>query len=108
MEEDVKECNLEADLGAEFGVLDLELDSQLEEIYHVVEKTRCGMDKGDNALANPSQRKLLRINHQGTFSHERFGRIATVILKYLYDDLVLFWSNWLKEKKRVAWENSQV
>ncbi|GKV31745.1 hypothetical protein SLEP1_g40413 [Rubroshorea leprosula] len=106
MEEDIEERNLEAELDVEFVVLDPELDAQLEEeLSRAILKTECGMDKGDDAPANPSQRKLFSLNRRGTFSHERFGRIATVIWKYLNDEPVFFWSSWLEEKKRVAWEN---
>ncbi|GKV42154.1 hypothetical protein SLEP1_g49591 [Rubroshorea leprosula] len=106
MEEDTEERNLEAELDAEFAVLDPELDAQLEEeLSRAVLKTGRGMDKGDDAPVDSSQRKVLSLNRRGTFSHERFGRIATVIWKYLYDEPVLFWSSWHKEKKRVAWEN---
>ncbi|GLT96596.1 hypothetical protein SLE2022_142060 [Rubroshorea leprosula] len=102
MEEDTKECNLEAELDAEFVVLDLELDTQLEEeLSHVVLRIRRGMDKGDDAPTDLSQRKLLSLSHRGTFSHERFKRTATVIWKYLFDELVLFWFSWPEEKKRV-------
>ncbi|GKV21705.1 hypothetical protein SLEP1_g31658 [Rubroshorea leprosula] len=91
MEEDTEEHNLEAELDAEFALLDPELDAQLEEeLSHAIPKTRCGMDKGDDASADPSQRKVLNLNRRGTFSHERFGRTATVIWKYLYDEPVLF------------------
>ncbi|GKU89957.1 hypothetical protein SLEP1_g4025 [Rubroshorea leprosula] len=108
MEEDTKERNLEAELDAEFAMLDPELDAQLEEkLSRAVPKTRRGMDKGDDAPADPSQRKVLSLNRQGTFSHERFGRTTTVIWKYLYDELVLFWSSWPEKKKMVAWENFQ-
>ncbi|GKV21414.1 hypothetical protein SLEP1_g31397 [Rubroshorea leprosula] len=100
IEEDIEERNLEAELDAEFVVLDPELDAQLEEeLSCAVLKTRGGMDKGDGALADPSQRKLLSLNCQGTFSHERFGRIATVIWKYLYDELVLFGLAGLRKRK---------
>ncbi|GLU21465.1 hypothetical protein SLE2022_376030 [Rubroshorea leprosula] len=109
MEEDAEECNLEAELDAKFTMLDYELDAQLEEeLSHAITKTRLGMDKGDDALVDLSQRKLLNINHQGTFSHERFRRTAIVIGKYLYDEPMLFWSSWPEEEKRVAWENFQV
>ncbi|GKV43375.1 hypothetical protein SLEP1_g50673 [Rubroshorea leprosula] len=108
MEEDTEECNLEAELDAEYAVLDLELDAQLEEeLSRAVSKIGRGMDKGDDAPADPSQRKVLSLNRRGTFSHERFGRTAIVIWKYLYDEPVLFWSSWPEEKKRVAWENFQ-
>ncbi|GLT76360.1 hypothetical protein SLA2020_480280 [Shorea laevis] len=106
MEEDIEERNLEAELDAEFAVLDPKLDAQLEEeLSRAVPKIGCGMDKGDDAPADSSQRKLLSLNRQGTFSHERFRRTATVIWKYLYDEPVLFWSSWPEEKNRVAWEN---
>ncbi|GKV41097.1 hypothetical protein SLEP1_g48676 [Rubroshorea leprosula] len=109
------QCNLEAELDAEFAMLDAEfamldpeLDAQLEEeLSRAVLKIGRGMDKGDDASANPSQRKVLSLNCRGTFNHERFGRIATVIWKYLYDEPVPFWSSWPEEKKRVAWENFQ-
>ncbi|GKV00534.1 hypothetical protein SLEP1_g13209 [Rubroshorea leprosula] len=108
MEEDTEERNLEAELEVEYAVLDLELDAQLkEELSRAVPKTGRGMDKGDDAPADPSQRKVLSLNRRGTFNHERFGRAATVIWKYLYDEPVLFWSSWPEEKKRVAWENFQ-
>ncbi|GKV13516.1 hypothetical protein SLEP1_g24516 [Rubroshorea leprosula] len=72
MEEDIEECNLEAKLDVEFAVLDPELDVQLkEEISRAVSKIGHGMDKGDDALVNLSQRKVLSLNHRGTFSHER-------------------------------------
>ncbi|GKU89835.1 hypothetical protein SLEP1_g3921 [Rubroshorea leprosula] len=59
MEEDTKEHNLEAELDAEFVVLDPKLDAKLEEeLSCAVSKTRRGMDKGDDALADPSQRKV--------------------------------------------------
>ncbi|GKV27942.1 hypothetical protein SLEP1_g37053 [Rubroshorea leprosula] len=109
MEEDTEKRNLEAELDAEFAVLDPELDAQLEdELSRAVPKTGRGMDKGDDALADSSQRKLLSLNRRGTFSHERFGRTATVIWKYLYDEPVLFWSSWPEENKRVAWKNFKV
>ncbi|GLU06323.1 hypothetical protein SLE2022_233660 [Rubroshorea leprosula] len=113
MEEDaeelVEERNLEAELAAEYDQLDLELDAALEEeLSHAVQKTGRGMEKGDEAPADPSQRKLLKINQRGSFSNERFGRTATVIWKFLYDELVLFWTNWPEEKKRLAWEMFQV
>ncbi|GKU89701.1 hypothetical protein SLEP1_g3804 [Rubroshorea leprosula] len=58
MEEDTEECNLEAELDGEFVVLDPELDAQLEEeLSRAVPKTGRGMDKGDDAPADPSQRK---------------------------------------------------
>ncbi|GKV49689.1 hypothetical protein SLEP1_g56427 [Rubroshorea leprosula] len=108
MEEDTEEHNLEAELDTEFAMLDPKLDIQLEkELSRAVPKTGRGMDKGDDAPADSSQRKLLSLNRRGTFSHERFGRTATIIWKYLYDELVLFWSSWPEEKKRVAWENFQ-
>ncbi|GLT92957.1 hypothetical protein SLE2022_107670 [Rubroshorea leprosula] len=108
MEEVAEERNLEAELEAEYAVLDPELDAQLEEeLSRAVPKTGRGMDKGDEAPADPSQRKVLSLNRRGTFSNERFGRTATVIWKYLYDEPVLFWSSWPEEKKRVAWENFQ-
>ncbi|GKV05564.1 hypothetical protein SLEP1_g17561 [Rubroshorea leprosula] len=70
MEEDTKEHNLEVELDVEFAVLDPELDAQLEEkLSHAIPKTRRGMDKGDDTLADPSQRKLLSLNRRGTFSH---------------------------------------
>ncbi|GKV25042.1 hypothetical protein SLEP1_g34550 [Rubroshorea leprosula] len=63
MEEDTEERNLEAKLDAEFAVLDPELDAQLEEeLSRVVPKTGRGMDKGDDAPADPSQRKVLSLN----------------------------------------------
>ncbi|GKU98663.1 hypothetical protein SLEP1_g11636 [Rubroshorea leprosula] len=94
MEEDTEERNLEAKLDAEFAVLDLELDAQLEEeLSRAVPETGRGLDKGDNAPADLSQRKVLSVNRRGTFSHERFGRTATLIWKYLYDEPVLFWSS---------------
>ncbi|GKV07187.1 hypothetical protein SLEP1_g18986 [Rubroshorea leprosula] len=86
MEEDTEECNLEVELDAVYVVLDPELDAQLEEeLSRAVPKIGRGMDKGDDTLADPSQRKVLSLNHRGTFSHE----------------------SWPKEKKRVAWENFQ-
>ncbi|GKU94091.1 hypothetical protein SLEP1_g7625 [Rubroshorea leprosula] len=86
MEEDTEERNLEAELDAEFAVLDPKLDTQLEEeLSRAVPKTRRGMDKGDDAPADSSQRKVLRLNRRGTFSHE----------------------SWPEEKKKVAWENFQ-
>ncbi|GLT87380.1 hypothetical protein SLE2022_054660 [Rubroshorea leprosula] len=94
MEEDTEECNLEVKLDAEFVVLDPELDAQLEdELSRAVLKTRHGMDKGDDAPTDLSQRKVLSLNRRGTFNHERFGRTATVIWKYLYDEPMLFWSS---------------
>ncbi|GLT86823.1 hypothetical protein SLE2022_049370 [Rubroshorea leprosula] len=109
MEEDIEELNLEAELDVEFAVLDPELDVQLEEeLSHAIPKTGRGMDKGDDVPTDPSQRKLLSLNRQGTFNHERFGRTTTVIWKYLYDEPTLFWSSWPEEKKWVAWENFQV
>ncbi|GKV34428.1 hypothetical protein SLEP1_g42803 [Rubroshorea leprosula] len=64
MEEDTEERNLEVELDVEFAVLDPELDAQLEEeLSCVVPKTRCGMDKGDDAPVDPSQRKVLSLNH---------------------------------------------
>ncbi|GKU99479.1 hypothetical protein SLEP1_g12329 [Rubroshorea leprosula] len=113
MEEDaeelVEERNLEAELAAEYDQLDPELDAALEEeLSHAVQKTGRGMDKGDEAPTNPSQRKLLKINQRGSFSNERFGRTATAIWKFLYDEPVLFWTNWPEEKKRLAWEMFQV
>ncbi|GKU99826.1 hypothetical protein SLEP1_g12613 [Rubroshorea leprosula] len=79
MEEDaeelVEERNLEVELVAEYDQLDPELDAALEEeLSHAIQKTGRGMDKGDKAPANPSQRKLLKINQRGSFSNERFGR----------------------------------
>ncbi|GLT87366.1 hypothetical protein SLE2022_054540 [Rubroshorea leprosula] len=103
MEEDTEEHNLEAELDAEFSMLDPELDAQLEkELSHAVSETRRGMDNRDDASTDPSQRKLLSLNRRGTFNHERFRRTATVIWKCLYDEPILFWSSWPKEKKRVA------
>ncbi|GKV51351.1 hypothetical protein SLEP1_g58018 [Rubroshorea leprosula] len=112
MEEDVEELieehNLEAELAAKYDQLDPKLDAALEEeLSHVVQKTGRGMDKGDEAPVDPSQRKLLKINQCGSFSNERFGRTATVIWKFLYDEPVLFWTNWPKEKKMLAWEMFQ-
>ncbi|GKU93208.1 hypothetical protein SLEP1_g6817 [Rubroshorea leprosula] len=109
MEKDTKEHNLEVELDAEFAVLDLELDAQLEEeLSCAIPKIGRGMDKGDDAPADPSQRKLLSLNRRGTFNHERFGRTTIVIWKYLYDEPMFFWSSWPEEKKRIAWENFQV
>ncbi|GKV19707.1 hypothetical protein SLEP1_g29932 [Rubroshorea leprosula] len=108
MEEDTEERTLEADLDAEFAVLDPELDTQLEEaLSRAILKTGRDKDKGDSAPADPSQRKVLSLNHRGTFSHEKFRRTAIVIWKYLYDEPMLFWSSWPEKKKRVAWENFQ-
>ncbi|GKV15788.1 hypothetical protein SLEP1_g26539 [Rubroshorea leprosula] len=62
MKEDIEERNLEAELDAEFTMLDLELDAQLEEeLSRAVLKTGRGMDKGDDAPADPSQRKGLAL-----------------------------------------------
>ncbi|GKV12012.1 hypothetical protein SLEP1_g23218 [Rubroshorea leprosula] len=79
-----------------------------EELSCVVLKTGHGMDKGDDASVNLSQRKVPSLNCRGTFNHERFGRTITIIWKYLHDKPVLFWFSWPEEKKRVAWENFQV
>ncbi|GKV00504.1 hypothetical protein SLEP1_g13180 [Rubroshorea leprosula] len=59
MEEDTEKRNLEA----EYAVLDPELDAQLEEeLSRAVPKTGRGMDKGDNAPTDPSQRKVFSLN----------------------------------------------
>ncbi|GKV00760.1 hypothetical protein SLEP1_g13397 [Rubroshorea leprosula] len=63
MEEDTEKCNLEVELEAEYAVLDPELDAQLEEeLSRAVPKTGRGMDKEDDAPADPSQRKVLSLN----------------------------------------------
>ncbi|GKV05134.1 hypothetical protein SLEP1_g17175 [Rubroshorea leprosula] len=72
MEEDTEMRNLEVELDAKYVMLDPKLDAQLEEeLSHVVLKTGRGMDKGDDTLADPNQRKVLSLNRRGTFSHER-------------------------------------
>ncbi|GKV13499.1 hypothetical protein SLEP1_g24499 [Rubroshorea leprosula] len=74
MEEEAEERNLEVELDAEFGVLDPELDAQLEEeLPHVVPKTSRGMGKGDDAPVDSSHRKLLSINQRGTLVMRGLG-----------------------------------